>query len=123
MGLFRKPPTPEEIEKQKRYEASKVRLMDLHKTAKTIFYIDEVTTDLVSHKLVLIGEVGKGTLTADEHMVIYNCEGLAVGTMTIESVEEREERHFIPGRTIRTFCFPTEKWNGYLAGQMLIQTG
>lgn len=121
MGLFKKPPTPEELEQKKRYEESKVRLMELHKTAAVIFYIDEVTVDSISHRPVLIGEVGKGQLTADTEMLIYDCEGLPVGTMIISDFEEREERHFIPGRTLRTFCFPKEEWTGYIAGQLLIQ--
>lgn len=121
MGLFKKPPTPEEIEQKKQYEASKVRLMELHKTAKVLFYIDEVTIDTISHRLVLIGEMGKGQLQAGASMEIYTCEGLPAGTMTIEAEEEREERHFIPGRTIRTFCFPKDEWDGYIAGQLLIQ--
>ena len=121
MGLFKKPPTPEELEQKKRYEASKLRLMELHKTAKVLFYIDEVTIDTISHRPVLIGEMGKGQLKAGEIMEVYTCEGLPAGTMTIEAEEEREERHFIPGRTIRTFCFPRDQWDGYVAGQLLIQ--
>ena len=121
MGLFKKPLTPEELEQKERYEASKLRLMELHKTAKVIFYIDEVTVDDISHRPVLIGEVGKGQLKAGDHMEIYTCEGLPAGTMTIDAEEEREERHFIPGRTIRTFCFPKEEWDGYIAGQLLIK--
>lgn len=121
MGLFKKPLTPEELEQKERYEASKLRLMELHQTAKVIFYIDEVTVDDISHRPVLIGEVGKGQLKAGELMEIYTCEGLPAGTMTIDMEEEREERHFIPGRTIRTFCFPKEEWDGYIPGQLLIQ--
>lgn len=121
MGLFKKPLTPEELEQKEQYEASKLRLMELHQTAKVIFYIDEVTVDDISHRPVLIGEVGKGQLKAGELMEIYTCEGLPAGTMTIDMEEEREERHFIPGRTIRTFCFPKEEWDGYIPGQLLIQ--
>lgn len=121
MGLFKKPLTPEELEQKERYEASKLRLMELHNTAKVIFYIDEVTIDDISHRPVLIGEVGKGQLKAGDCMEIYTCEGLPAGTMTIDAEEDREERHFIPGRTIRTFCFPKEDWDGYIAGQLLIK--
>ena len=38
MGLFRKPLTTEESEQQARYEASKLRLMDLHTKASLLFY-------------------------------------------------------------------------------------
>jgi hypothetical protein len=95
--------------------------MDIHKTAEVIYYIDEITTDDISKKFVLIGEVGKGQLQNGAHMDIYSNEGLPVGSMVIEHQEEREERHFIPGRTIRTFCFPAEAWDGYIAGQMLVK--
>lgn len=121
MGLFKKPPTPEELEKKERYEAAKLRLMELHKKADIIYYIDEITTDYDTKKFVLIGEVGKGQLHNGDSMDIYSNEGLQVGTMIIEMQEEREERHFIPGRTIRTFCFPKEPWDGYAAGQMLVK--
>lgn len=120
MGLFKKPLTPEELEKKVRYEESKVRLMKLHQDAKVIFYIDEVTTDTNSKRLVLIGEMGKGELRKKETMDVYSNEGLKVGSMVIDAHEEREERHFIPGRTIRTFVFPQDEWEGYLAGQMLV---
>ena len=40
MGLFRKPLTTEESERQARYEASKSRLMELHTKASLLFYID-----------------------------------------------------------------------------------
>ncbi|MBQ8147165.1 MAG: hypothetical protein IJ040_00065 [Lachnospiraceae bacterium] len=122
MGLFKKPLTPEELEQKERYEASKVRLMELHKTAKVIFYIDEVTKDLVHHRPVLIGEIGKGQLKNGDTLEVYSNEGLPVGTMEVDIWEEREERHFIPGRTLRTFCFPKEEWDGYIAGQMLVKT-
>lgn len=121
MGLFRKPLTPEELEKKARYEAAKVRLMELHKKADVIYYIDEITTDYNTRKFVLIGEVGKGQLHNGDCMDIYSNEGLKVGTMVIDTQEEREERHFIPGRTIRTFCFPKESRDDYAAGQMLVK--
>lgn len=121
MGLFKKPLTPEEQEQKERYEASKVRLMELHKTANVIFYVDEVTVDSDSQRLVLIGEVGKGQLQNGDVLEICSCEGLPVGSMVLDTWEEREERHFIPGRTVRTFCFPEEEWDGYVAGQLLVK--
>lgn len=120
MGLFKKPLTQERLEQQERYEASKIRLMELHKKAAVIFYIDEVTVDLPSKRLVLIGEMGKGQLTPENEMTIYSCEGLPVGSMIVQECDEREERHLIPGRTLRTFCFPKSEWDGYIAGQLLI---
>ena len=121
MGLFRKPLSEEEQQKKQRYEDSKVRLMELHKTASSLFYIDEITTDEKTGDFVLIGEVGIGTLHDGDSYAIYSNEGIPIGQMTLRHQEEREERHFIPGRTIRTFCFPEEAWDGYLAGQMLVQ--
>lgn len=121
MGLFKKPLTPEELEQKERYEASKVRLMELHKTAKVIFYVDEVTVDLIFHRPVLIGEMGKGQLKNGDTLEIYSNEGLPVGTMVVDIWEEREERHIIPGRHMRTFCFPKEEWDGYIAGQLLVK--
>lgn len=121
MGLFKKPPTPEELEQNERYKASKVRLMELHKTAKTIFYINELSIDSVSHRPVLIGEIGKGQLTPGTEMNIYTCEGLPIGTMTVDRTEERVEKHYIIGTTVHFLCFPKEEWSGYTPGQMLVQ--
>ena len=121
MGLFKKPPTAEELEKKARYEESKLRLMELHQNARIIYYIDEVLTDAPTQLPILIGELGKGELQDNLPMDIYSNEGIRVGSMIVEHQEEREERHFIPGRTIRTFCFPKEAWDGYIAGQMLVQ--
>lgn len=121
MGLFQKPPTPEEIERQKRYEASKIRLLELHKTAKTIYYIDEITADPDSHRQLLIGELGKGQLKPEQEMLIYSCEGLPVGTMITDSIIEQTEKHYIVGTTIHILCFPKEEWDSYVPGQMLVQ--
>lgn len=121
MGLFKKPLTEEELQKKARYEESKQRLMELHKNAEIIYYIDEVMTDASTKLPILIGEMGKGQLYNNLELDIYSNEGLKVGQMILEYQEEREERHFIPGRTIRTFCFPKESWDGYVAGQMLIK--
>lgn len=121
MGLFKKPLTPEELERKERYEASKIRLMELHKNASSLYYIDELSTDEQTGRFVLIGELGIGTLQDGADYDIYSNEGLKVGHMSLEHQEEREERHFIPGRTIRTFCFPAEVWDGYQPGQMLVK--
>lgn len=119
MGLFRKPPTPEESEQQKRYEESKLRLMDLHRNSKTIFYIDDVATDPQSKQQILIGEMGIGMIKQGEQMDIYTCEGLPTGTMTVEKWEEQGERHAILGDINRILCFPKENWEGYVPGQFL----
>ena len=119
MGLFKKPLTPEELEQQRRYEESKPRLLNLHNTSKIIFYIDSVTTDSLSQKQILIGEIGIGQLQAGDCMEIYSCEGLSVGTMIVDKWEEQAERHAIIGDTIRILCFPKEQWDGYTPGQIL----
>lgn len=121
MGLFKKPPTQEELEQQKRYEASKVRLLELHKHASVIFYIDEVGTDADSHRQLLTGELGKGQLEPGMDLCIYSCEGLPVGTMTTDIISEKTEKHYIVGTTIYVLCFPKEAWDGYIPGQLLVQ--
>ena len=121
MGLFRKPLTEEEQQKKQRYEESKLRLMEIHNHADVIFYIDEIATDPVTGRSALIGEMGKGQLTGSESYAIYSNEGLSVGTMTLDTFEDREEQHFIVGKVTRTFCFPTEEWEGYSPGQMLVR--
>ena len=122
MGLLKQPPTPEELEQQKRYEASKIRLMELHKTSKTIFYIDDVTTDPTSHQQILIGEMGIGQLHPGDILEIYSCEGLSIGTMTVDKWEEQAERHAIIGNINRILCYPKETWDGYVPGQLLAKS-
>lgn len=121
MGLFRKPLTEEEQRRRQQYEESKVRLMDIHNHANIIFYIDEIAVDSVTGRYALIGEMGKGQLTADKEYEIYSNEGLRVGIMTLDSFEDREEQHFIVGKVTRTLCFPKEEWDGYTPGQMLVK--
>lgn len=121
MGIFRKPLTEEEQRKKQQYEESKIRLMDIHNHAETIFYIDEIAIDSVTGKYSLIGEMGKGQLKAASCYDIYSNEGLPVGTMQLNTFEDRDEQHFIVGKVTRTFCFPEEEWDGYSPGQMLIR--
>lgn len=121
MGLFKTPPTPEEQKQQEAYEAAKVRLMELHNTAAVLFYIDEVSTDSNPCRQVLIGEVGKGQLTPDTELEIYSCEGLPVGTMTVEAVEDREEKLSFFEKGTRTYCTPDQAWDGFLPGQLLVR--
>ncbi len=117
MGLFKSPPTPEELEQQKRYEASKERLLALHRDSSVIFYIDEVQT--TSAPPVLIGDVGKGILRPDMALTIYSCEGLPVGTMTVAAINEQQDKVSFFEKRLRTYCTPAEDWDGYIPGQLL----
>lgn len=121
MGLFRKPPTPEELEQQRQYEEAKLRLMKLHKEASLLFYIDEIqlTDSEGSSTQLLIGEAAKGCFTPGTTLYIYDCTGLCVGHMTIQALEEREEKLSIFEKGIRTYCTPSEYWEGYKPGQFL----
>lgn len=121
MGLFRKPPTPEELEQQKQYEEAKVRLMKLHKEACMLFYIDEIqiTGSPSAPSQILVGEVVKGTFTAGAMLAIFDCTGLPVGTMTLLAVEEREEKLSIFEKGIRTYCTASEYRENYKPGQFL----
>lgn len=121
MGLFQKPLTPEELEQKQQYEASKSRLLELHKSAAIIYYIDEVVTDAASHRQTFIGELGKGQLKPGLDMLIYSCEGLPVGTMTTDTISERIEKHYMLGTTSHILCVPKEAWDGYIPGQILVQ--
>lgn len=121
MGLFQKPPTPEELDQQQRYEDSKLRLLELHKHANVIFYIDEVSIDPDSHRQLLTGEMGKGLLKPGMDLQIYSCEGLLVGTMTTDTISEKTEKHYIVGTSIYVLCFPKDAWDGYIPGQLLVQ--
>lgn len=120
MGLFKSPPTPEELEQQKRYEASKERLLALHRESAVIFYIDEVQTSKADAPPVLIGEVGKGILRPNTTLTICSCEGLPVGTMTIADITEQQDKISFFEKKLRTYCTPIENWDGYIPGQLLV---
>lgn len=121
MGLFRKPPTPKELEQQRQYEEAKLRLMKLHKESNLLFYIDEIQLidTEASPTQLLIGEAAKGSFTIGTELSIYDCTGLCVGHMTIQALEEREEKLSIFEKGIRTYCTPSEYWDGYQPGQFL----
>ncbi len=117
MGIFNKKKLDE---KTIAYSKTKEKVMELHKNATFLMYIDDAYIKQ-PHGQIIEGIVAIGKAQVDKEFLVYSCEGEYVTAIAIkEAYVKNDIVNMIEGGDKRVSIYLEEENDKLIAGQLMV---